>query len=105
VSETNPRKIVIGYYEGWNINKPCGTMQPEEIPVHMLTHIFFSFAFIAPDTYKLENMKDFPPSMFGRVTNLKTKNPDLKVLIAIGVRCVKSLFSPRLTKDTGLDTQ
>ncbi|KAL3441172.1 glycoside hydrolase superfamily [Aspergillus insuetus] len=79
VSVTNPRKIVIEYYEGWNLNKPCGTMQPEEIPIYLLTHVFFSFAFIAPETYMLENMKDFQASLFGRVTNLKTKNPDLKV--------------------------
>ncbi|CAG7942048.1 unnamed protein product [Penicillium salamii] len=84
VKASKPRKVVIGYYEGWNMGKACGTMSPEDIPIRMLTHVFFSFGFIAPGTFKIENMKDFQPSLFGRVTDLKMKNPDLKVVIALG---------------------
>ncbi|OAL51441.1 hypothetical protein IQ07DRAFT_586945 [Pyrenochaeta sp. DS3sAY3a] len=81
---SNSRQIVIGYYEGWNMNKKCGTMTPEEIPVHSLTHLIFSFGFIAPGSFKIEPMSDFQPSLFGRVTDLKMKKPSLKVLIALG---------------------
>lgn len=68
------------------MGKPCGTMDPEDIPIRMLTHVFFSFGFISPGTFQIENMADFQPSLFGRVTDLKMNNPDLKVLIALGVR-------------------
>ncbi|KAJ6194672.1 hypothetical protein J3E72DRAFT_198535 [Bipolaris maydis] len=84
VGSSNSRQVVIGYYEGWNMNKKCGTMTPEEIPVHSLTHLIFSFGFIAPGTFKIEPMSDFQPSLFGRVTDLKMKKPSLKVLIALG---------------------
>lgn len=66
-------------------------MTPEEIPVHSLTHLIFSFGFIAPGTFKIEPMSDFEPSMFGRVTDLKEKKPSLKVLIALGVSQVTFL--------------
>ncbi|KAJ8110045.1 hypothetical protein OPT61_g7002 [Boeremia exigua] len=84
VGSSNSRQVVIGYYEGWNMKKKCGTMTPEEIPVHSLTHLIFSFGFIAPGTFKIEPMTDFQPSLFGRVTDLKMKKPSLKVLIALG---------------------
>ena len=94
---------MIGYYEGWNLKKKCGTMTPEEIPVHSLTHLIFSFGFIAPGTFKIENMVDFEPSLFGRVTDLKQKKPSLKVLIALGVCLIVSL--ELFANEVGLDPQ
>jgi chitinase len=75
------------------MKKKCGTMAPEEIPVHSLTHLIFSFGFISPGTFKIENMPDYEPSMFGRVTDLKEKKPSLKVLIAIGVSMLTWLIA------------
>lgn len=60
-------------------------MKPEEIPISSLTHLIFAFGFIAPGTFRIENMVDFQPSLFGRVTDLKQRKPSLKVLIALGV--------------------
>ena len=37
---SDPQKVVIGYWETWNMDKPCGTMGPGEIPVELLTHLF-----------------------------------------------------------------
>lgn len=79
-------------------------MTPEEIPVHSLTHLIFSFGFIAPGTFKIENMPDFQPSLFGRVTDLKQKKPSLKVLIALGVSHVITEYEIPLTL-LGLDAQ
>lgn len=67
------------------MNKKCGTMTPQEIPVHSLTHLIFSFGFTASGTFKIEPMSDFQPFLFGRVTDLNMKKPSLKALIALGV--------------------
>lgn len=88
------------------MTKPCGSMPPEEIPVHSLTHLFFSFGFIAPGTFRIEPMVDFQPSLFGRVTDLKMKNPNLKVLIALGVGLSALPYRKTQANQTsGLDPQ
>ncbi|KAK7419050.1 hypothetical protein QQX98_003552 [Neonectria punicea] len=46
---SDPQKVVIGYWETWNMDKPCGTMGPGEIPVELLTHLFVSFGYINAD--------------------------------------------------------
>lgn len=59
-------------------------MEPSSIPVQFLTHLIFSFGFITPDDFRITNMPDVPAKMFGEVTDLKQKNPNMKVMIALG---------------------
>jgi hypothetical protein len=82
-SPSNPREIVIGYWEAWNMGKPCGTMGPGEIPVHMLTHLFVSFGYIN-DALQVTNMDGVDPEIFKTIGNVKARNPDLKIVIALG---------------------
>ncbi|KAE8419746.1 glycoside hydrolase superfamily [Aspergillus pseudocaelatus] len=77
-------KVIAGYWQGWNMGKPCATMKPEEIPVELLTHLIFSFGFIAPITYRVLPMPDTKEALFKQVTDVKKKNPNLKVLVALG---------------------
>ncbi|KAM5467394.1 putative chitinase [Microsporum audouinii] len=77
-------KKVIGYYEGWNLQRPCGTMAPEDIPLGWYTHINFAFALIDPQTFRIAPMDAQTASLYKRVTSLKIHQPDLKVWIAIG---------------------
>ncbi|KAB8208432.1 glycosyl hydrolases family 18-domain-containing protein [Aspergillus parasiticus] len=77
-------KVIAGYWQGWNMGKPCATMKPEEIPVESLTHLIFSFGFIAPNTYKVLPMPDTEEGLFKQVTDVKEKNSNLKVLVALG---------------------
>ncbi|KAF4984917.1 hypothetical protein FDECE_16983 [Fusarium decemcellulare] len=77
-------KRTIGYYEGWNYQRPCGNMEPEEIPLGYYTHINFAFALINPDTYRLDPMDKGTASRYGRVSALKEQQDDLEVWIAIG---------------------
>ncbi|KAE8409977.1 glycoside hydrolase superfamily [Aspergillus pseudonomiae] len=77
-------KVIAGYWQGWNMGKACATMKPEEIPVDSLTHLIFSFGFVAPDTYKVLPMPDTEEGLFNEVTDVKKKNPNLKVLVALG---------------------
>ncbi|KAK7425112.1 hypothetical protein QQX98_000026 [Neonectria punicea] len=77
-------KRTIGYYEGWNYQRPCGNMEPEEIPLGYYTHINFAFALIDPDTYRLSPMDEGTASRYGRVSALKQEQDDLEVWIAVG---------------------
>ncbi|EAQ84573.1 hypothetical protein CHGG_08587 [Chaetomium globosum CBS 148.51] len=75
---------VIGYYEGWRADSACQGMGLNDIPVNSLTHLYFSFASITPDTYSIAPMEGIDGSLFSKFTNLKKKNPALKTVIAIG---------------------
>ncbi|GAB0138217.1 hypothetical protein EsDP_00006456 [Epichloe bromicola] len=77
-------KKTIGYYEGWNYQRPCGTMTPEEIPLGYYTHINFAFALIDPETFRVAPMDLGTASLYRRVSALKARQPDLQVWIAIG---------------------
>lgn len=80
---SNPQDIIIGYWEAWNMDKPCGTMGPGEIPVHLLTHLFVSFGYIN-DAWEVTNMDGIDPEIFKTIGNVKARNPDLKIVIALG---------------------
>ncbi|KAJ4009153.1 hypothetical protein NW752_009451 [Fusarium irregulare] len=77
-------KRTVGYYEGWNYQKPCGNMEPEDIPLGYYTHINFAFALVNPDAYRIDPMDKGTAARYDRVTRLKQKQKDLEVWIAIG---------------------
>ena len=77
-------KRTVGYYEGWNYQKPCGRMEPEDIPLGYYTHINFAFALIDPQTFRLDIMDPGTASRYNRVSALKEKQSNLEVWIAIG---------------------
>ncbi|KAK8048785.1 chitinase [Apiospora phragmitis] len=81
---TSADQKLIGYYEGWNLARPCGTMKPEDIPLGWYTHINFAFALVNPTTFRIDPMDANTASLYKRVTALKEKQTDLKVWIAIG---------------------
>ena len=58
-------------------------MGPGEIPVHLLTHLFVSFGYIN-DAWEVTNMDGIDPDIFKNIGNVKVRNPDLKVVIALG---------------------
>lgn len=75
---------VVGYYEAWRADSACQGMGLNDIPVSSLTHLYFSFGSITPDTYSIAPMNGIPGSLLSDFTNLKKKNPALKTVIAIG---------------------
>ncbi|OHW97432.1 glycoside hydrolase family 18 protein [Colletotrichum incanum] len=83
-SGSSSDKRTIGYYEGWNYQRPCGNMEPEDIPLGWYTHINFAFALIDPVTFRIAPMDEGTASRYKRVSALKEKSPGLKVWIAIG---------------------
>lgn len=74
----------IGYYEGWNTQRPCGRMKPPEIPLGYYTHINFAFALIDPHSFHIAPMDAETASHYDEVTALKAQQPGLQVWIAIG---------------------
>ncbi|RSL51633.1 hypothetical protein CEP51_015172 [Fusarium floridanum] len=80
---SDPQKVVIGYWETWNMDKPCGTMGPGEIPVELLTHLFVSFGYINAD-FQVTNMDGIDPAIYKTIGNVKARNPNLKIVIALG---------------------
>ena len=59
-------------------------MTPEKIPLGYYTHINFAFALIDPKTFHIAPMTENTDKMYKSVTQLKTRQRDLKVWIAIG---------------------
>ncbi|KAL2861039.1 chitinase [Aspergillus lucknowensis] len=77
-------KRTIGYYEGWNWQRDCGTMTPAEIPLGYYSHINFAFALIDPKTFQLVSMDEKTGTLYNPVGMLKARQPDLQVWLAIG---------------------
>ncbi|KAI8648702.1 Chitinase [Fusarium keratoplasticum] len=75
---------VVGYYEGWAARRPCNAFLPEQIPTGVYTHLNFAFATIDPETFEVRPASSADTSLYRRLTSLKERDPDLKVLIAIG---------------------
>lgn len=83
-SGTSSTKRMIGYYEGWNHERACDTMPPEDVAVGGYTHIFFAFLYIDPDSYTIAPMKADQQDLYSRIVALKERKPGLEVWISIG---------------------
>lgn len=59
-------------------------MTPAEIPIDKITHLFMAFGYINPGDYKIMAMPDIEAKLYQAVPNLKRRNPNLKVAIALG---------------------
>jgi chitinase len=76
-------KRTIGYYESWASERGCDKWLPEDIDPFAWTHIFYSFALI-DGSNRIATMNSYDKDFYRRTTNLKKKNPALKVFIAVG---------------------
>ncbi|KAM6526029.1 hypothetical protein FSOLCH5_002160 [Fusarium solani] len=75
---------VVGYYEGWSKDRICNKFMPEQIPLGVYTHLNYAFATIDPETFQVRLASSTEKDIYERLTMLKERDPDLKVLIAIG---------------------
>ncbi|GLB10067.1 hypothetical protein AtubIFM57258_006006 [Aspergillus tubingensis] len=81
---TSAKKRTVGYYEGWNLERPCGKMGPADIPLGFYTHINYAFASIDPQSFRITAMDNLTASLYQGVTALKRQQSNLEVWIAIG---------------------
>lgn len=78
-SQQGEKKVVIGYVAGWK------GIDPDKIPVEKLTHINYAFANVVDGLVTSgEDLEDRDSLNFLKLHSLKSRNPDLKVLVSIG---------------------
>jgi len=79
---TNYKRVC--YYTNWAQYRPAGGKYfPEDIDPFLCTHVIYSFAKIGRGG-KLAMYEWNDDKMFPRAMALKQKNPDLKILLAVG---------------------
>lgn len=72
--------VRIAYYGAWGASRDCDSIQPENIPAGVLTHIFVAFEFVSEDFEITDEVGDIA----ARTSRLKRAYPGLRVHIAIG---------------------
>ena len=85
----NKQKRLVCYHTNWSQYRP-GTQKffPENIDPTLCTHIIYSFAKftnyeLAAYEWNDEDM-DWSKGLYSKTIDLKLKNPNLKILIAVG---------------------
>ncbi|KAK9559948.1 hypothetical protein V6Z77_005582 [Aspergillus fumigatus] len=76
--------VYIGYYEGWNPERPCDVVLPENINVKPWTHLYYSFAGIDPSDFTITTTHDTGADYWEKFTALKQKKSTLKTYISVG---------------------
>ncbi|KAM0433720.1 hypothetical protein ACHAQK_009156 [Fusarium lateritium] len=81
---TNGRTI--GYYQSWNVRaRKCDTKTPKQLNTKGFTHLFYSFAFIDPVSFKVTPAHNDDVKQMREFTDLsKAKDSKLQTWIAIG---------------------
>jgi len=79
---------IVCYYSAWAYQRPKPmNYDIENVPAHLCTHIIYSFVGLDNKTYDLKDLDtkyDIDRKGIERFVGLKTKNPKLKVMVAIG---------------------
>jgi chitinase len=83
-SDGNVQSRVIGYYEAWAHSRKCSGMDFRDIPVGSLTHLYFAFGYISPESLDVVPMNDLSPEHFTTFTRLKEINTGIKLFISLG---------------------
>lgn len=102
--ETNAR--VVCYFTNWSNKRPgVGKFEPEHLEPDLCTHIIFAFAnlnseFKISATEESDETKGSQLGLYDRVLALKTKNPNLKVMIAVGGWMMGPTPFKQLTENT-----
>ena len=76
--------VIFCYFTNWSYKRPgMGKFTPEDVDASLCTHIVFAFATIEDN--KLQGSEDNDEGgTYERIVKLKERNPDLKVLLAVG---------------------
>ncbi|KAK0114603.1 hypothetical protein ONS95_014088 [Cadophora gregata] len=77
------RGRTIGYYQSWNVrDRACMKIAPKDLKTEAYTHIYFSFASIDPNSFKIAPANPADVAMYTEFTALKSSK--LQTWIAIG---------------------
>lgn len=79
---------IVCYFINWAwYRDAAGKFLPEDLDADMCSHINFAFAILDPNTLTLKSSDpwaDIDNKFYQRINALKSKNPNLKVLISLG---------------------
>lgn len=76
---------MIGYYQASNVrDRICNRISPASIKTDGYTHLYFAFASIDPDTYKVKPWVEEDADTMREFTKLKGQGKDLQTWIAVG---------------------
>ncbi len=79
---------MVCYYSGWAVyRRDPFTFTPAEADPALCTHLIYAFAGLDADTMEivaLDREMDIVSGYYKAAVGLKSQNPDLKVMIAIG---------------------
>lgn len=91
-------EVRIAYYGAWSATRDCDSLQPENIPAGVLTHINVAFEYVSAE----HEITDEVGSITGRVSRLKRIYPGLRVNIALGKsNFLRKLFDQISPRDGG----
>ncbi|KAG7102489.1 Chitotriosidase-1 like protein [Verticillium longisporum] len=77
-------KRKVGYYQSWNVrDRRCNKVSPSQLDTTGYTHLFYSFAFIDPKTFRITPAHSDDDSMMREFTKL-SKDGKLQTWIATG---------------------
>ncbi|XP_012271912.1 probable chitinase 10 [Orussus abietinus] len=89
----------ICYLTNWSHKRPSsGKFLPEDVDAQLCTHVVYAFATLKD--HLLSEGSDKDDEMYRRLLTLKEKNPDIKVLLAIGGWAFGSTPFKELTSNT-----
>ncbi|CAG2174143.1 unnamed protein product [Oppiella nova] len=102
--ETNAR--IVCYYTNWSNKRPgIGKFEPEHLDPTLCTHIIFAFAnlnseFKISPSEESDETHGSQTGLYDRVLAIKAKNPNLKVMIAVGGWMMGPTPFKQLTENT-----
>ncbi|KAK7113630.1 hypothetical protein V1264_012881 [Littorina saxatilis] len=74
------QRVRMCYYTSWSQSR----FRPSDIDATLCTHIIYAFAHVNSVDNTLATVRYNDLELYNNVTSLKAKNPDLKVLLAVG---------------------
>ncbi|KAF7989656.1 hypothetical protein HCN44_008330 [Aphidius gifuensis] len=91
--------LTICYLTNWSHKRPgAGKFMPEDIDPSLCSHVVYAFATLKDHLLTESNEKD--AEMYERLITLREKNPDIKILLAIGGWAFGSTPFKELTSNT-----
>lgn len=76
---------MIGYYQASNVrDRACNKISPSQIKTTGYTHLYFAFASINPETYKITPWDDGDADLMREFTKLRGQGRNLQTWIAVG---------------------
>ncbi|KAG9698182.1 glycoside hydrolase, partial [Aureobasidium melanogenum] len=82
-TKTGGLSKIVGYYEGWNSQRPCREDKLQDVPIGVYTHINIAYATIDPQTFEVLPPTRGDADLYSAIGQSRW-DPDLSMFISIG---------------------